>query len=209
MLKRMGRLNSLVVPLFTWLILLIPFFFYQRYYVSSQQAYLTEHGFRLLSAVGRQLDSYIDSVSRTVTSAPDKRESFLDYVNTFHPELRDSAFNLTEAPAKACTAPRTLAVEFGPGPAVFRRCMTAKLRGRLSLDETAIGKPLAGIGEDYFDDILIADSNGDVLFQRSIDKPRITKLEHLVLPVDDKSTQTPAAGKAAGGSGQLRHPRKR
>ena len=44
-----GRFNTLIVPLVTWLVLLIPFVIYQRYYVASQEAYLTEHGFRLLA----------------------------------------------------------------------------------------------------------------------------------------------------------------
>src|SRR5436853_5627396 len=112
MLKSLGRFHSLVIPVFTWLVLLIPFFIYQRYYVSSQQAYLTGHGFRILAAVGRQLNSYIDSISKTVASAP----------SDIAPAL-----------------------------------------GRLSLDD-AFRERLRGIGEDYFDDVLIANSKGEVLF---------------------------------------------
>src|SRR5262249_10268145 len=133
--KFMGRFNTLVIPVLTWLILLIPFAVYQRYYVNSQQAYLTEHGFRLLSAVGRQLDTYLDSINKTVKAAKtaleeksvessfrdkwentkseeEKREAYLDYLRTFHPELPRDANSL--GGLGVCTGPKKFSVEFGP-----------------------------------------------------------------------------------------------
>src|SRR5438132_270354 len=82
--KSSGRFNSLIVPLLTWLVLLIPFAIYQRYYVRSQQAYLTEHGFRLLAAVGRQFDSYVDSISKAVNTAKRQSEEASKLRENFH-----------------------------------------------------------------------------------------------------------------------------
>jgi len=191
--KFMGRFNTLVIPFFTWLVLLIPFAVYQRYYVNTQQAYLNEHGFRLLSAVGRQLDSYLDSINLTVKAADrdtaefksklnqkngetEKRDLYLDYLRTFHPELSPDTHSLGDT--QVCHNPKKLSVEFGPLSAPYQECFDAPIFGRLSLD-SFIRERLAGIGEDYFDDILIANTNGDVLFQRSQDS-RISKLDYLL-----------------------------
>jgi len=191
--KFIGRFNTLVIPIFTWLVLLIPFAVYQRYYVNTQQAYLNEHGFRLLSAVGRQLDSYLDSINLTVKAADrdtsefktklsqkngetEKRDLYLDYLRTFHPELSPDTHSLGDT--QVCHDPKKLSVEFGPQSAPYRQCFDAPVFGRLSLD-SFIPERLAGIGEDYFDDVLIANTNGDVLFQRLQDN-RISKLDYLV-----------------------------
>lgn len=193
MLKSLGRFHSLVVPLLTWLVLLIPFAFYQRYYVSSQQAYLTEHGFRLLSAVGRQLDSYIDSVDKTVRAAQKTKQQTNEKVEHY---LKLALSDLDIAPedfvaeAKGPGA-KSLSVEFGPRPAVFQRSFDAQFIGRLRLDN-AIRQRLTGIGEDYFDDVLIANLQGQVLFQRSLDT-RITNLDYLVRAAATNSSARPAA----------------
>jgi hypothetical protein len=195
MLKSLGRFHSLVVPLLTWLVLLIPFAFYQRYYVTSQQAYLTEHGFRLLSAVGRQLNSYIDSVSKTVIAAQktkgERGPVEQGYLREALPDL-DIPPGDFEVPKEGSEAP-SLSVEFGPPPPGFRRNFSAEFIGRLRLDN-AIRQRLTGIGEDYFDDVLIADSQGQVLFQRSTDT-RITKLDSLVRAAADNSGVAPATAK--------------
>src|SRR5436190_8329771 len=203
--KLTGRLNSLVIPLITWVVLLIPFAAYQRYYVSSQQAYLTEHGFRILSAVGRQLDTYIDSIDKTVkaaqrasgesssifyallkekpasgfdpkTESKRKQRVFLDFMRTFHPELPIDIQSFGNP--KNCQQSRILSVEFGPQLTSYRECFESPVPGRLVLD-SFIRDRLAGIGEDYFDDVLIARTNGEVLFQRSLDN-RISNLNYLV-----------------------------
>jgi len=205
MLKSLGRFHSLVVPLVTWLVLLIPFAFYQRYYVTSQQAYLTEHGFRLLSAVGRQLNSYIDSVNRTVDAAEAAKEKTAAQLTKQKAKgklgpvqayLREALSDLDIPPGdfdvdKNSPGAKSLSVEFGPRPAVFQRTFKTQFAGRVSLD-SAIRKRLTGIGEDYFDDVLIATSQGDVLFQRSMDT-RITKLDYLVRVAAGDSGVTPAA----------------
>src|SRR5262249_36427769 len=151
--KFMGRLNTLVIPLFIWLVLLIPFAVYQRYYVNSQQSYLTEHGFRLLSAVGRQLDSYLGSINLTVKAAEKateekpatdfkkkldllppmdatgRREVYLDYLRTFHPELPRQGQSLgtttcPKSPDPKSSDPKNtqLSVEFGPEAVSYREC---------------------------------------------------------------------------------------
>jgi hypothetical protein len=195
--KLIGRFNSLVIPLITWVVLLIPFAVYQRYYVKTQQAYLTEHGFRLLSAVGRQLDTYIDSINKTVKAAQkaslevpskfetelkqkngpkEKQKVFLDFMRTFHPELPIEAQSIGNP--TSCMKPKVLSVEFGAHSTSYGQCFESPVPGRLTLD-SYIRDRLAGIGEDYFDDVLIARTTGEVLFQRSLDN-QISNLNYLV-----------------------------
>jgi hypothetical protein len=118
MLRSLGRFHSLVVPLLTWLVLLIPFAFYQRYYVASQQAYLTEHGFRLLSAVGRQLNSYLDSVNKTVRAVQDNKGEISrvndDYLKKTLPDLDIASADFVAD--KVSPGDMSLAVEFGTRP---------------------------------------------------------------------------------------------
>jgi len=209
--KLIGRFNTLVIPLITWVVLLIPFAVYQRYYVNSQQAYLTEHGFRILSAVGRQLDTYIDSINKTVkaahrasgepssdfnvqlnskTTLKQKQQVFLDFMRTFHPELPIDIQGFGN-PGR-CKESKILSVEFGPQSTSYGECFESPVSGRLVLD-SYIRDRLAGIGEDYFDDVLIARTNGEVLFQRSLDN-RISNLNYIISsggsPISSNPTDT-------------------
>ena len=202
--KASGRFSILIVPLITWFVLLIPFLVYQRYYVTEREAYLTEHGFRLVTSAGRQLNSYLDSVTKTVnaaikastksTNATEQRSIYAKYLQNFLPDLVPANLNFSAG------EPKEFSVSFGPGHPIFNRIFSeAPVAGRLTLDQ-AIQDRL-NFGEDYFDDILIANPAGEVLFQRSMDL-RITNLDRLVsaalpadvakAPADNKDTPAPA-----------------
>jgi hypothetical protein len=208
MTKPKGRFNTLVIPLITWGVLLIPFAVYQRYYVKSQQSYLTEHGFRLLSAVGRQLDTYIDSINKTVRAAQrstydpmsrftvelasktkekDRQQVLMDFMRTFHPELPIDLQAFGGPPH--CKDSTLFSVEFGPQSSRYGECFKSPVPGQLVLDNF-IRDRLSGIGEDYFDDVLIARTTGEVLFQRSLDN-RISNLNTLISNGVSPETSTP------------------
>jgi hypothetical protein len=200
-MPKTGRFNSFIVPLVTWVVLLIPFAIYQRYYVKAQQTYLTEHGFRLLTAVGRQVDTYIGSASTAATAAKKKSddesgrkvETYREYLKEFLP---DGDTNLTfSGEGRIATKTNTFSLEFGPGPNPFRRTFeNVPISGKLNLNKGI--KDLLNFGEDYFDDILIANLNGEVLFQRSGDTT-IANLEQLVsTAAGQESTKQPANNKS-------------
>jgi len=204
--KLSGRFSILVVPLVTWLALLIPFVIYQQYYVRSQEAYLSEHGFRILSAVGRQLDSFVGSLSIAINTAkkpdttPDKNQdknpvnNFEHYLGHFLPKLIPLQSDLIIQFAPASIGDNRFLIEFGSGQSTFRRTFKdVPISGRLILDKALRNR--LNFGEDYFDDILIAAPNGDVLLQQSLDTP-ITNLNHLLTSTALSTTDatTPQAG---------------
>jgi hypothetical protein len=198
-MPKTGRFNSFIVPLVTWVVLLIPFAIYQRYYVKAQQAYLTEHGFRLLAAVGRQVDTYISWASTAATTAKkksdhesgNKSEIYGDYLKDFLPDV-DA--NLTFSP-EGPIATNTFSLEFGQGSNPFQRTFgKVPISGKLNLNKGI--KDRLNFGEDYFDDILIANLNGEVLFQRSGDTT-IANLEQLVsTAAGQELTKQPADNKS-------------
>lgn len=185
--KLWGRFNRLIVPLFTMLALLVLFGIYQRYYVQSQEAYLTEHGFRILAAVGRQLDAYIDSITKTVEAARDKEVPASAYLRHFIPRLLtnlspgDLCFEHTgndqshQCPEKI--EAKVFSLQFGSESGLFLRTFERfPVAGRVRLDSGL--RDLLNFGDEYFDDILIANPRGQVLFQKSQDN-RIVNLVHL------------------------------
>src|SRR5262249_45717347 len=155
---------------------LIPFVIYQQYYVRSQEAYLSEHGFRILSAVGRQLDSFVGSLSNAINTAkkpddnlgknpdknPDKNpvNNFERYLKHFLPNLIPLQSDLVIQFASPSVDDNSFLIEFGSGQSTFKRTFKGvPISGRLIVDKALRNR--LNFGEDYFDDILIANSNGD------------------------------------------------
>jgi hypothetical protein len=200
-----------VIPLFTLLILAILFGIYQRYYVNSREAYLTEHGFRLLDAVGRQLDAYIDSISRTVKTAKSAREpakhdtskSHLGSTQASKVYLRNFLQNLEPGDlcfddndkdeTQRCSDDEQIgtngfSLQFGSGPGQFRRSWDDfPVNGRLRLDKGI--RDRLDFGEDYFDDVLIANPRGQVLFQQAQGNRILNLVPLLAAPTRSEVTQ--------------------
>jgi hypothetical protein len=191
--KFAGRFNSLVVPLITWLILLIPFAIYQLYYVKSQEAYLTEHGFRVLTAVGRQLDAFLFSINAAVETAGSREArdpslSYANYLRSFLPITSPSDLEIEDQSAPT----GTVSIQFGIGPNIFeRRFPQVPASGQVRLDK-GLRDRLKYFRDDYFDDILIAKQDGTVLFQKS-PEIQIINLDHLI-----PAQAGPAANKPSG-----------
>jgi hypothetical protein len=200
--SRKVKFNRLAVPLVTLVVLLALFGIYQSYYVKSREAYLTEHGFRLLAAVGRQLDGYVGSITNALeaASAPEPPRTVppgraQDYLEHFLPTLDP---NLT--PQDVCVGPRCRAEQTGPDTVFSFRLgtgpglsMPSSISGSLLLDKGI--RERLNFGEDYFDDVLIADRNGRVLFQKD-QYNRIVSLVPLVIPTPNH----PASGEPGSGA---------
>ena len=206
-----GRFNSVVVPLITLLVLLLLFGIYQRSIVKSREAYLTEHGFRLLAAVGRQLDVYLDSISITVEAArkkdvPDPARYLNYFLRDQFPYSGSQELNVNDqgkdqaqqCPEKAvANNPRVFSLQFGGEPCPFLRTFSNfPISGRLHLDKGI--RERLNFGEGYFDDILIANQQGQVLIQKAQDK-RIVNLFHLTS--SPTLVEAGQAGSSGGSSG--------
>jgi len=203
--KLRGRFGSFVVPLITLLILAILFGIYQRYYVKLQEAYLTEHAFRLLDAAGRQLDAYIDSISRTVETAesapePAKNQkgptqASKDYLRNFLQSLEpgdlcfsDNEKDETQKCPRIEPLVKGFSLQFGSEPGLFRRSwIDFPVRGRLRLDKGI--RDRLNFGEDYFDDVLIADPQGHVVFQKAQGNRILNVVQLLAAPTRFEVTQ--------------------
>jgi hypothetical protein len=170
----------------TWLVLLILFGIYQVRYVKSQEAYLTKHGFRVLAAAGRQLDAYVDSISKTVKTAEEQSQPQV-YLQHFLPSfvLPDLCFGREshdKGEAQKCPesdeiGANVFSLQFGSGPHMeLRSFKGVRVSGRVRLDRGIRAR--LNLGEDDFDDILIANPRGEVLFQKA-QGARIADLGHL------------------------------
>ena len=200
-----------MVPLLTLLGLVVLFGLYQRYYVASQEAYLTEHGSAYLAAVGRQLDAYIDSISKTVEAAKgngvaDRPAYLKHFLATLLPHLgmRDLCF----APRGASSScpeqitDNTFSLQLGSVPALFQRAFeTFPIAGRVRVD-SGLRDRLNFFSDDYFDDILIADTDGRVLFQKSQDNRIVTLARVVAASTHAEASQQSGAGGSSGGSQQ-------
>ena len=60
MVKRFPSLRNLWIPLVVTAFLLIPFAMYDIYYVEGREGYLRDRSFRLLAAIGDQIDALIN-----------------------------------------------------------------------------------------------------------------------------------------------------
>jgi hypothetical protein len=205
--KLWGQFNRLVVPFLVLLALLALFGIYQRFYVKSQEAYLTEHGFHVLAAVGRQVDAYIDSVNKTVEAAGKNKSTAPAYLIHFLPKLlpdlgpRDLCFEHGSDQGQDHQCPEKVeanvfSLQFGES-APFRRNLPFPVAGRVRLDAGLRNR--LDFGDEYFDDILIADQQGQVLFQKSPDN-RIIDLGHLESLLAHSEASQPGDG--AGGSSE-------
>jgi hypothetical protein len=209
MSKLWGRFTSLMVPLLTLLALVVLFGLYQRYYVASREAYLTEHGFRVLAAVGRQLDAYIDSITKTVEGA--KGDGVADrpaYLKHFlarllpHLGMRDLCFAARGA-SSSCPeqiTDNTFSLQFGSEPpALFQRAFEKfPIAGRVRVD-SGLRDRLNFFSDDYFDDVLIADTHGRVLFQKSQDNRIVTLARVVAASTHAEASQQSGAGGSSGG----------
>jgi hypothetical protein len=200
-----GRIRShkLYIPLLTIFGLAAVFCAYSFLYVSSQETYANERAFRLLSVIGDQLTKHFDNLKSVMAAAlvyspgdasprtaTERTAEYIKRVAGHGDEIsivkanlpcpndwkREGAIKLYLLPNQA-----NFALE-----AIFESALD---RGLPVCSIDAKVDPAAEFRErfhnltsDYFDDILIATSTGEVLFESNLTGLRISSLETLGAP---------------------------
>jgi hypothetical protein len=218
MLKPGEKLQRLLTLLITWAVLLALFLAYNRYFVTGQKEFLEDKGFRALAALSNELSAKFDQ-ARSSTGSSLKlaveppvipEASLRQYVDIY---LKDAWLDHRSlAPAFRCsrTASGEIPLEWvreDNGIVLNVSCFT-------HVDQTKPNSPVLGgktliytlnlqswVREAFealkgdFDDVLVADSKGHVLFQEATTGPRISDLKSALESTDDgTSKQNGVAG---------------
>jgi hypothetical protein len=194
------RSNKLYVPLITILGSAGLFFVYSFFYVSWQRNYANERAFRLLSVVGDQLAKRFENLTSVLAAAlvssPDKSAPNAHHRDPFQylKEVPGYKDQISVIKAKSCPESwkregnLTLRLN-NPGTFSLQAAFQPTGLSASNLDCFILAdvKPALDLRErfhnltaDYFDDILIATSAGDVLFESNVSGLRITNLNVLV-----------------------------
>ena len=203
------RSHKLYVPLITVAGAAGLFFIYYFFYVASQRSYANDRAFRLLSVVGDQLVTRFENLKSVLGASLVAPTDAADYLTERVPDLKDKISGIAVAPECRPIEKRTgelsLSLTEKPGsfslgfkflPAADRSC---SISGEVDLSAD-LRERFGNITEDYFDDVLIASSSGEVLFQKSVSAFRITNLNAL-LPPRAGETKQPKADDTTGKSG--------
>jgi hypothetical protein len=221
MLKSGEKLQKLLILLITWALLLVCFVAYQQYFVKRQESFFRERGFRALNRLASQLGLKFEqaqvSTESFVKLVARKDEINLgDYLDVYLKDvLKDVQSNdkSIEA-AKKCRPKNTkhiplLSKQDRDGLTLSIYCFTE--RGQENQDspdssktpliytlnlESRIRNGFQEQGSD-FEDVLVADSNGRVVFQESTVGPRIADLKSVLTDTKEAElTQKPAQSSA-------------
>jgi hypothetical protein len=181
------KLNKAITVLITWGLLLSLFVAYERYFVSGQEAFLKERAFHSLERLFGELNAQIQR-ARLSTS------SFVKLRQDDHPKeflelyLKDALTEDAIAAASVRRHKKACSVQSKQhGLTVTFSCAAGGPIYTLDLApwiKTAF-QPMGG----EFDDVLIADATGRVLFQKSSNVASITDLKSLVIQGGNESKQ--------------------
>jgi hypothetical protein len=199
-LKRL-RSNKLYVPLITILGSVALFLAYSIFYVSWQRNYANERAFRLLAVAGDQLGKRVENIKNVLAAslaysdggsgkasrdpAPyfkasgyEDQISVIDYKAPCSDSWKRKGklkLYLNDDPEFSLRAQFYAISENAKEP---EPCYI-KANVKLAVD---LRERFHSVMADYFDDILIATSEGDVLFENNVSGIRITSLDVLVAP---------------------------
>jgi hypothetical protein len=187
------RSNKLYVPLITILGSVALFFAYSFFYVSWQRTYANERAFRLLAVVGDQLGKTLENLKNVLAAALvaaiDGRDpgQYLKVVAGYDdriaavrtkpmcPSWKQAGKREGELTLRLANNPRAFTVHALFQPTDQPCSVSADVKLTPDLRER-----FHSLTSDYFDDILIATSGGDVLFESNLTGLRITNLNQLV-----------------------------
>jgi hypothetical protein len=174
--KRLLFQESFTYPLATLLVLAAVFLFYYVLYTGRHEATLDARAFRGLAAAGDGVQSRIQALATVfgqVTSRPEFDKSLpaiTEYLATQAPHLRVGA----QTPTAACAGAATLRavqrdadhfIEFSCGPWAARVLL-----------RDVVGEHLTMTPPDTFDEVLVADDRGEVLYQPAGAANRIRRI---------------------------------
>jgi hypothetical protein len=203
MLKSGEKLQKLLTLLITWGLLLTVFLGYEQYFVKSQQEFLEEREFNALGTLSEALTSQIKRAQVSTQSYVDlarngqTSDTLRKYLNLYLKDVWKDTGRPLDFAGKCQDTPLAYHYE---GLVVSVAC-SAPIAGNggkpdslqvlpiYTLDLTPWVKnafqPLSG----DFDDVVVADSAGYILFQKSSTGPRILELNTLVPAGQDESKQ--------------------
>jgi hypothetical protein len=202
------RWRKMYVPLITVLGSALLFFLYYVFYVSWQRNYADERAFRLLSAVCDQLVKRLDGLTNTLTAAyfsPDPKQYLESVLKDRVSDVRlNPAFKKSNAAARQEIAGSarqrkgalrrqlmdysgglSFQMEFRdhgeapPGSAFCGAQAPPSICANVILDAETRER-FHHCTEDYFDDVLVVTSTGEVIFQTSLSGVRITNLNSIL-----------------------------
>jgi hypothetical protein len=195
------RSHKLYVPLITVAGAAGLFFVYYFFYVSSQRSYANDRAFRLLSVVGDQLVKRFENLNKVFAAALVSPKDAEDYLTERVPGLKDNISGIGVAaecrPIEKRAGELKLRLSEKPGsfslwvefrPASDKAC---SISGEVDLNAD-LRERFSNVTEEYFDDVLIASSSGEVLFQKNVSALRITNLNALLPPRAGETKQPKA-----------------
>jgi hypothetical protein len=198
------RSHKFYVPLLTIAGCAGLFLVYYFFYVSWQRNYANERAFRVLSVAGDQLNRRAN-LDKVLAAALAYEGGPQKYLETFKKNEISDVRSDWPCPKVAVAKEREgdMTLEFderGGGStlrAIFRRAprpdgKSCFVSGTVDLNED-LRTRFHNVTEDYFEDILIATSQGKVLYQQSPNGPRIASLNVLVAPKAGEKPPKPAA----------------
>ncbi|HEV2961570.1 MAG TPA: hypothetical protein VG649_07080, partial [Candidatus Angelobacter sp.] len=226
MLKSSEKLQKLLTVLITWAVLLACFVAYQQYFVKRQESFFRQRGFRALSRLSAELtlkfeeaqistESFVRLVASTNRVAEPKQESVaLNYLEVYLkdvPSKKESVEAAKECRTQSSDHVPLQSMQDRDGLTLSIACFTdpaqahrdnpdiSKIKLLYTLDlEPRIRSGFQQQGSD-FDDVLVADSNGHVVFQESAVGPRIADLKSMVTDKEGEQTSKSASSSAESG----------
>jgi hypothetical protein len=205
MLKSGEKLQKFLTVLITWGLLLSVFLAYEQYFVKSQRAFLVEREFNALGTLSQAITAQInraqvstDSYVRLAHTKGQTSDTLRKYLKLYLKDVWKDTRKPLDFVSKCEEPPLTYHIE---GLALSASCsvQTPGEKGKpdnvtllpiYTLDLTPWVKnafqPLSG----DFDDLLVADSEGVVLLQKSSTGPRALELNSLIPPSEDESKKS-------------------
>lgn len=205
MAARGEKLQKLITLLVVWALVLATMIFYERYFVSGQQAFLKESEFHsvtraveeLIAEVERAQSSTRSFVQLATEDAKQNSEMLSEFLRLYLPDF-PSQIDATST-AQNCVDPKgspsALQSEMS-GLAITFTCRSnsdpSSSKPLFTVDLTPwIRQSFQPLGGDL-NDLLIADQTGKVLFQKGLNAPRVADLKPLLFQKDtDSSAKSP------------------
>jgi hypothetical protein len=187
------------VPLFALGVYIILFGYYYLYYVPRAQADIINRSFRVLSLMGEQVRSAVENSTSSLRTA-----SLRNLYGVEDPKELDVA-----NPIPSDHLERTTCRSHGRGSEVSlsteysRTFLTFRMELRegqplcrwITL-EGLLGQPMRSVPAGVFDDLMVSNMNGNVVYQKTQSEFRLTDICSLLDDADLSlpTVQTPASG---------------
>ena len=212
-----SRTNKWYIPLVIILVSVALFALYYFFYVSWQRNYANERAFRLLSVVGDQLGKRFDNLKNIlaaslVSSTSQGVSNYLTGIAKYKPEEVSVKDSLSPCPSdwkregdlklQLINNPKAFSLSadflpFKPGTSQPESChLSVEINPSLDLRER-----FHSLTADYFDDILLATSDGEVLFESNTSGLRITNLNTMIAAKGGSSSGKLNASETSGKTG--------